>query len=107
MIEYRIAKGAGHMADAAVLRGRDMAGMFLDRRSGSIITMALCAVIHDTGMVEYAVCEICANTMTDSAILAICGRMIRCHASGAGDHIIRTAIVARRAVAGDPLMAEN
>lgn len=107
MIKYRIAKGAGHMADAAVLRGRDMAGMLLDRRSRSIITVALCAVIHDAGMIEYAVCEICANTMTDTAILAICGWMIRCHASGAGEHIVRTTIVARSAVAGDPRMAEN
>lgn len=107
MIKHRIAKGAGHMADAAVLRGRDMAGMLLHCRSRSIITVALCAVIHNTGMIEYAVCEISANTMTDTAILAICGWMIRCHASGTGEHIVRTTIVARSAVAGDPRMAEN
>ena len=107
MIKYRIGKGAGHMADAAVLRGRDMTGMLLDCRPRSIITVALCAVIHDTGMIENAILEIGANTMTDAAILAVCGRMIRRHASGAGEHIVRTTIVARSAVAGDPRMAEN
>lgn len=94
MIEYRIGKGTGYVADAAVLRRRDMAGMFLDRCAGRIITVALRTVRHDPGMVENTILEIGANTMTDTAILAICRRMIRRHTRGTGHHIVSTAVVA-------------
>ena len=107
MIEHRIGKGTGHMADAAVLRGRNMAGMFLDRRACSIISVTLCTVIHDTGMIENTVLEISANTMTDAAILAISGWMIRRHTRSTGDHIACTAVVARSTVTGNACVAEN
>jgi hypothetical protein len=45
-------------------------------------------------MIENAILEISANTVTDAAILVIGGRMSWRHTGGASGYIARTAVVA-------------
>ena len=70
MIEHRVGKGAGYMADTAILGGLDMADI-LPRPFRSpcwVITVTCCAVIHDAGMIKGAIVEIVANCMARSTI---------------------------------------
>ena len=55
MVKRGTSKSRGVMAHRAILCGRDVADILLGYRCRSIITMALCAVIYDTGMIEHRV----------------------------------------------------
>ena len=58
-------------------------------------------------MIENAVFEISADTVTDTAILAISGWMIRRHTDSTSRYIVHTAVVARSTIAGDARVAES
>lgn len=79
MIEHRVGKGAWYVTDAAILSGRNVAGIFLGSywSRGRVIAVTCSAITHNTSMIKGAILEIVANSMTRSTVCC-CGRMWRC-----------------------------
>ena len=104
MAEHRGRKGTGYVTDTAILCSRDMTGILLGRRTRSTVGMTFITVINPTGVVKDTVGKTAARkTMAHSAILGSI-RVARCNgclASCADCNIIRTAIMARSAIARD------
>lgn len=93
------------MAEAAILGGREVAGIFPGsyRSTRRSITVTCRAVVHDAGMIKCAIGEIIADCMARSAI-GCRGRMRirRLRLSYGPDcSIIHTAIVAGFAITAD------
>lgn len=70
MIKYRVLKGARYVTNATILRGRNMAGIFLwpYRRRCRVVTVTGGAVTYDAGMIKSTILEIVTNSMAGSTI---------------------------------------
>ena len=68
--------------------------------------MTFCTVINPAGMIKCSISEIHC-VMADAAVFSVRGRMSCGHSPGAGCNIIRTAVMARCAIAGDARVTED
>ena len=100
MIEHGRRKGAGYVADTAILSGWNVADIFLAHRSCRTISMAFVAVINSTAVIKHTVDEVNTNTMTYTAVFRR-SRMSRRHSQGPDRNIIRIPIMTRCTITGD------
>lgn len=102
VIKNDIGEGAGDVTDAAILGGRNVAGVLWRGRWGCT-TVAGRTVIHDAGMIKGGTGKIRA-VMTGAAILGG-GNMCCRHSSR--PQFFMGPIVAGRTITGDVVVSEN
>ena len=109
MIKHRGGKRAGHVTDAAILVGYNVAGMLTNRTTRTAVMAGVTSFTHNFGaaMINKSVCEI-SGVMAHTAILG-CTAMkcrIRCP-SGPSRNIIHIAIMTRGTIITDTRVIEN
>ena len=103
MIKRRTCKGCCVMAHGTIFGGWKMAVIFPGRRTGTIITMAFCAVINSAGMIKGCIRK-CAEDVADATVF------IRRKVIGVGLGIFAnryTTIMTGRTVVCDTRMVEH
>ena len=104
MVKHRRYKGAaGYMADIAILRCWNVAGMLANRTTSAAIMTGLAPFTHNVGSAMIDKCtEEISRVMAGSAIFisALVNRRIR-RTSGTNSSVVCTSIMARSAVTSD------
>ena len=110
MIKHRRYKGAaGDVADIAILRCWNVAGMFADRTTSAAIMTGITSFTHNFRSAVVDKCtEESSRVMAGDAIFisALMNRRIR-RTSGANGNVICTSIVAGSAATGDARVRKN
>ena len=102
MIENRIRKSTGDVADAAILRGRKVVGtLWRGRRCCAAVTR--CAVTDDTGVIKGGAGKV-RGVVTDAAVFTG-GNMGRRHSPRSG--FFMRPIMTGYAISGDARVIKN